>query len=313
MTGSLGRPLAAEKLLTGYNVAMALLWAVFITRVPHAPWLALAHAVAVPLPWLFARAMPTASRPFRFLRELSPLLFLGVFWLELDLIRPVLGLTGIDAPIAALDRLLTGGVHLHQVWLPAMHGRLFSEAMYFMYWAYYFAVYVPPIVLALMARYEPARDTVYRLVLVYLGCYVMFIAFPVDGPHFLEEAFQGPHTAGFFYGLVEGAQGFGDSRGCSFPSSHVAAAVMGAMLAWRWLPRWIAVILWIEADRRAALDLLHAAPLCHRLVGGVRVGGGGVGARRAGRPVARNDGSDGNDGNDGMMVEVGLRMRDESR
>jgi hypothetical protein len=172
MTGSLERPLAAEKLLTGYNVAMALLWAVFITRVPHAPWLALAHAVAVPLPWMFARAMPTASRPFRFLRELNPLLFLGVFWLELDLVRPVLGLTGIDAPIAALDRLLTGGVHLHQVWLPAMHGRLFSEAMYFMYWAYYFAVYVPPIVLALMARYEPARDMVFRLVLVYLGCYV---------------------------------------------------------------------------------------------------------------------------------------------
>jgi membrane-associated phospholipid phosphatase len=247
MTGSIERPLAAEKLLTGYNIAMALLWAVFITRVPHAPWLALAHLVAVPLPWLFARAMPTASRPFRFLRELSPLLFLGVFWLELDLVRPVLGLTGIDAPIAVLDRLMAGGIHLHQVWLPAMHGRLFSEAMYFMYWAYYFAVYVPPIVLALMARYEPTRDMVFRLVLVYLGCYVMFIAFPVDGPHFLERSFEGPPTAGFFYGLVEGAQGFGDSRGCSFPSSHVAAAVMGAMLAWRWLPRWMAVILWVEA------------------------------------------------------------------
>lgn len=247
MTGTTERPLVAEKLLTGYNIALALLWGAFATRVPHAPWLALAHAVAVPLPWLFARAMPTASRPLRFLRELNPLLFLGVFWLELDLIRPVLGLTGIDGPIAALDRLITGGVHLHQVWLPAMHGRLFSEAMYFMYWAYYFAVYVPPIALALFARYEPVRDMVFRLVLVYLGCYVAFILFPVDGPHFLEVPFQGPHQDGFFYGLVEGAQGFGDSRGCSFPSSHVAAAVMGAMLAWRWLPRWIAVVLWVEA------------------------------------------------------------------
>jgi membrane-associated phospholipid phosphatase len=247
MTGSHERPLAAEQLLTGYNVVMVLIWAVFIAKAPYAPWLLLAHAAAMALPWLFARVMPTAGRPLRFLRELNPLLFLAVFWLELDLVRPVLGLTGIDGPVAALDRLMAGGAHLHQVWLPAMHGRWFSETMYGLYWAYYVAVYVPPIVLALMARHEPVRDMVFRLVLVYLGCYLVFIAFPVDGPHFLEPPYQGPHTAGFFYGLVERAQGFGDSRGCSFPSSHVAAAAMGAMLGWRWLPRWMAVLLWIEA------------------------------------------------------------------
>jgi len=247
MTGSHERPLAAERLLTGYNGVMVLIWAACIARAPYAPWLLLAHAAAIGLPWLFARAMPTAGRPMRFLREMNPLLFLAVFWLELDLVRPVLDLPGIDGPVAALDRLMAGGAHLHQVWLPAMHGRVFSEVMYFLYWAYYFAVYAPPIVLALLARHEPVRDMVFRLVLVYVGCYLVFMAFPVDGPHFLEAPYQGPHTAGFFYGLVESAQGFGDSRGCSFPSSHVAAAAMGAMLAWRWLPRWMAVVLWIEA------------------------------------------------------------------
>lgn len=245
--GPNSRPLPAEKLLAVYNVGMILLWAVFLTRVWYAPWLALAHAAALPLPWLFARVPATAGRPMRFLRELNPLLFLAVFWIELDLVRPVLGLTGIDGPVAALDRLMAGGVHLHQVWLPAMGALWFSEPMHFMYWAYYFAVYGPPLVLAVMGRYDAVRDMVFRLVLVYVGCYLVFIAFPVDGPHFLEEPFQGPHTAGFFYGLVQGAQGVGDSRGCSFPSSHVAAAVMGAMLGWRWLPRWLAVILWIEA------------------------------------------------------------------
>jgi membrane-associated phospholipid phosphatase len=245
--GPNSRPLAAEKLLAVYNVGMILLWAVFLTRVWYAPWLALAHLAALALPWLFARLPATAGRPMRFLRELNPLLFLAVFWIELDLVRPVLGLTGIDGPVAALDRLMAGGVHLHQVWLPAMNALWFSEPMHFMYWAYYFAVYGPPLVLAVMGRYDAVRDMVFRLVLVYVGCYLVFIVFPVDGPHFLEEPFQGPHTAGFFYGLVQGAQGVGDSRGCSFPSSHVAAAVMGAMLGWRWLPRWLAVILWIEA------------------------------------------------------------------
>ncbi len=244
--GQSNRPLPAEKILTLYNGFMTLLWLVFVTRVWYAPWLALAHVLALPLPWLFARMPDTAGRGMRILRELNPLLFLGVFWIELDLVRPALGLVGIDEPIAALDRLMFG-VHLHEVWLPAMDAMWFSELMHLAYYGYYLAAYLPPIVLAIMARHDAVQDMVFRLVVAYIGCYLVFIAFPVDGPHFLQEPAAGVHTEGFFYGLVEGAQKLGDSRGCSFPSSHVAAAVMAAMLAWRWLPRWVAVILWVEA------------------------------------------------------------------
>ncbi len=244
--GQSNRPLPAEKVLTFYNALMALLWLVLIARVWYAPWLALAHVLALPLPWLFARMPDTAGRGMRILRELNPLLFLGVFWIELDLVRPALGLVGIDEPIAALDRLVFG-VHLHEVWLPAMDAMWFSELMHLAYYGYYLAAYLPPIVLAIIARHDAVQDMVFRLVVAYIGCYLVFIAFPVDGPHFLQEPAAGVHTEGFFYGLVEGAQKLGDSRGCSFPSSHVAAAVMAAMLAWRWLPRWVAVILWVEA------------------------------------------------------------------
>jgi len=240
------RPLPAEKLLTGYNVLMLILWIAVITRAWYAPWLALAHAAALPLPWLFARMPADAGRAMRFLRELNPLLFLGIYWIELDLVRPALGLVGIDGPVAALDRWVFG-VHLHEVWLPAMDAVWFSEVMHLAYWAYYLAAYLPPILLAIMARTGATRDMVFRLVLVYLSCYLVYIAFPVDGPHFLEVPATGVHQGGFFYGLVEGAQRLGDSRGCSFPSSHVAAAVMAALLAWRWLPRWLAVVLSVEA------------------------------------------------------------------
>ncbi len=201
--------------------------------------------------------------------------------------RPALGLVGIDEPIAALDRLMFG-VHLHEVWLPAMDAMWFSELMHLAYYGYYLAAYLPPIVLAIMARHDAVRDMVFRLVVVYIGCYLVFIAFPVDGPHFLQEPAAGMHTEGFFYGLVEGAQKLGDSRGCSFPSSHVAAAVMAAMLAWRWLPRWVAVILWVEAigvllsttytQHHYAIDSVagllwavaawYVAPPLHRLLSG---------------------------------------------
>jgi membrane-associated phospholipid phosphatase len=236
----------ADRIIAFYNVVMAVLWLVFVTRAWYAPMLVLAHIVGLLLPWLWARVPMLGGRVMRFLRELYPLLLLAVFWTELDLVRPALGLTGIDEPIAALDRLMFG-MALHEVWLPTMGALWMSEVMHLFYYAYYLAAFVPPIALALMARYPAVRDMTFRLTLTYVSCYFVYIAFPVDGPHFLMERTAGVHTQGFFYGLVEAAQTLGDSRGCSFPSSHVAVAVMAAMLGWRWLPRWLAVILWIEA------------------------------------------------------------------
>jgi membrane-associated phospholipid phosphatase len=86
-----------------------------------------------------------------------------------------------------------------------------------------------------------------RLMLAYLSCYVVYICFPVDGPHFLLEPYRGDLQDGVFYQLVTAAQGSGDSRGCAFPSSHVVGAVTIAFLAWRWLSKPIAVLLTAQA------------------------------------------------------------------
>jgi membrane-associated phospholipid phosphatase len=87
----------------------------------------------------------------------------------------------------------------------------------------------------------------FRLTATYLACFAVYIAFPVDGPHFFMEPTPGPHTKGLFYGLVQMAQQIGSSRGCSFPSSHAAGAATMAFLAWRWLPRWAGILLTVEA------------------------------------------------------------------
>ena len=233
-------------LVAAYNGVLAVVWLFAIGRAAAAPWLGATHLAAMTMPWLLARAPSRTSAPMQVLRDVYPLIWLAAFWLELDLVRPALALKGIDDPIAALD-LAVFGVHLHEVWAPSMSATWFSELMHLLYFAYYPLIYIPPLVVILQKRFPALRDMVFRLMVAYLLCYVAYIPFPVDGPHFLQEHFQGPHTEGVFYKVVGLTQAAGDSRGCSFPSSHVAGAVSIAYLGWRWFPRWAAWLMTAEA------------------------------------------------------------------
>ena len=236
----------ADWIVTAYNTILAVMWLLVLQRAWYAPLLLLAHLAGLALVWLVVRMPDSARGGMRLLRELYPLVFVAAFWIELDLVRPVLDLVGVDRQIAALDRFLFRG-HLHEVWLPNMGAVWMSELMHFFYYAYYPSIYIPAIAVAIMGKQAAIRDTTFRLTMTYLACFLIYIAFPVDGPHVLMEHTQGAHTDGFFYGLVEMAQQIGDSRGCSFPSSHVAGATTIAILAWRWLPKWAGVILTVEA------------------------------------------------------------------
>jgi membrane-associated phospholipid phosphatase len=238
--------LLVDWVVAGYNLVFGIIWITQIGRVWFAILLAAAHLVGLTLPWLFMSAPQEMSRALRTLREIYPLLFLAVFWPELDILRPVLSLQSADAPIAALD-LFVFRVPLHDIWLPNMAALWFSEIMYLAYEGYYLLVFLPPLVLLFQRRQSELRDTTLRLVLAYLICFVTYALLPVDGPHFVHEPFQGPHTSGFFYGINQTLQASGDSLGCSFPSSHVAAAVSSAYIGWLYFPRWIAILMGVEA------------------------------------------------------------------
>jgi membrane-associated phospholipid phosphatase len=240
------RALPGDVLVAAYNLLLGAIWWANWRQAPHAPWIAFAHLAAATLPWLIARAPRRPWDVLAALRECYPLLFLLVFWTELDLLREVLGSRAFDEQIRSLD-VAVFGVHLHAVWLPRMGSRWISEPMYFMYYAYYALIFVPPLVLAFRGRRPALRDGTLRLMATYLTAYLVYIAFPVYGPHFLEPHHQGPHTTGLFYNLVAGAQAAGDSHGCAFPSSHVAGVVTIAIIAWRWFPRSVAILLAIEA------------------------------------------------------------------
>jgi membrane-associated phospholipid phosphatase len=240
------RLMLVDWVVAAYNLVFGIIWLSQVNKVWFALLLAAAHFTGLLLPWLLSRAPTTLAEPMRTLREIYPLLFLAVYWPELDMLRPVLALQSGDGPVAALD-LFVFRVPLHAVWMPNMSAVWFSELMYLSYELYYALVFLPPVVLLLQRRHAALRDATFRLVLVYLVCFMTYAAFPVDGPHFLQEPFDGPHTSGFFYGINQVLQASGDSLGCSFPSSHVAAAVSAAYIGWRYFPRWVAVLMSLEA------------------------------------------------------------------
>lgn len=250
-----------DRLLAGYNLLLAVLWAVvfwlgqpasalpalgFAIEPRTALLLALAHLGGVGVPWAISR-MPSRPRlPLRVLREAYPLLFVPLGWLELDPLIRTLHQGTWDMAIMALDQAVFG-LHLDRVWIRAMPERWFGEIMYFSYWIYMPLIFVAPAAMALRRDVDAFRDVTFRLLATYLGCFAIYIFFPSAGPKVFGLPFDGPATQGLFAGLVERAHDTGNVYGAAFPSSHVAGAVTLAWLGWRWFGRGAAVLLTIQA------------------------------------------------------------------
>jgi membrane-associated phospholipid phosphatase len=239
---------AGDLVIAGYNLLLLAVWAGLRDRAWYAGWIAAAHGMAVALPFLLAwrtrgRAL---SRPVGLLCEIYPLLLIPLFWSELGRLHAVANPATHDAAIARLD-LAFFGRHLNLVWMPAMPYPALSELMHGSYLFYYLQVFLPPLVLALAGRAVPVRDMMLRLTVTYLGCYLLYLAYPVIGPATLMPHYQGPLVDGFFYRLTHAARDAGDALGTAFPSSHVAGATTAAVLAWRWFPRGIAVLVTLQA------------------------------------------------------------------
>jgi membrane-associated phospholipid phosphatase len=235
-----------DHITSSYNALLAFVWLCLIPQWSYSVWLAAAHAAAAFLPQLLRRSHGRLSPAGRVLKDIYPLIFILALWTELDFVRRLLHDSNFDRVIGDLD-LAIFGVHLNEVWLPAMPWPWFSEIMHVAYFSYYFSVIVPLLYMAFRGSPEMKRDMTFRVMLVYLSCFVLYIAFPVDGPHFLTEHYEGPHQAGLFYRLDQILQGQGDALGCSFPSSHVAASTTMAYLGIRWFSKPAAVLLVLAA------------------------------------------------------------------
>ncbi len=240
------RVLPIDLLIATYNVILACVWVPIAARAPIAGWITAAHLAAAMLPWVLHRAPGRLPGPLAAAREAYPLTGLVIFWAELGLLQQIRQIPAHDHLVAAWDQALFG-MHLHAAWMPAMPARWLSETMYGSYFLYYVLLALPPLVVGLGRRLDAFRDTVFRLMTPYLGCYLFYIAFPVYGPRATDAGHAAALAPGFFQILVERAHEAGNSLGTAFPSSHAAGAVTVAWIGCRLFSRPVAALLVLQA------------------------------------------------------------------
>jgi len=118
----------------------------------------------------------------------------------------------------------------------ACSSRVVSEVLHFCYLSYYLIIFGPPLYLYLRHRIADHQKVVFALMLAFLGHYLVFIFFPVQGPRYLFPPPVGDLSQGIMYRLAHAVLEAGSSRGAAFPSSHVGVAVVQtamAFLVWR--------------------------------------------------------------------------------
>jgi membrane-associated phospholipid phosphatase len=186
--------------------------------------------VAASLWWA---GQPRRGRSFAgFVRDAYPLIFVGFLYWELRHLALLFSDGYHDAKILRLEEALFGeqlAMTLSQrfpyPWL--------SEILHFAYAFYWILLPLTLAALYARGRLRGFRELVYVEEVVFFGCYLVFIFFPVAGPHYEFPPIGGPLSEGFFYGVVRWVLADGGSKGAAFPSSHVAVAVTVLLVTWR--------------------------------------------------------------------------------
>lgn len=198
-------------------------------------WLLVAHALLLVLVLLAAAARRRCTTPC-LLAEWYPLVVLVAVYASIDL---------LNGPRAAVGASYD---HLVQRWELAAFGRqlaydwsrggppdALSWPLSLSYLGFFPLVIAAPALLWLRGHYDRARQTIFGISFAFLTCYLVFLLFPVAGPSYLwgwpTEESKLPVQ------LVRNLIERGDSWGSAFPSSHVAASMAAALLAFRhWKP-----------------------------------------------------------------------------
>ncbi|HEX4633655.1 MAG TPA: phosphatase PAP2 family protein [Gemmatimonadales bacterium] len=227
-----GHPRVVDWMVAAYNLVLIGRWAPLVPQYETARWLVAVHGIALGLPLLLARA-PAPGQPWlRKVYDFYPLVWICVFWRELDVHGRFINNLPHDRALAWLDRAVFG-LHLNVAWLHALPGRGFSEVMHLFYFSYYPLLCLVPVLLVFASRGALRREGVLRIAAAYLACFLFYALWPTTGPGFLHVTFPDTVSGGPIFRLNHLIQDSGDSLGTAFPSSHVAGAVTLTWILWR--------------------------------------------------------------------------------
>ena len=129
------------------------------------------------------------------------------------------------------------------VWLGQFATPWLTEVLELGYFSYFLMLMLVGGVLYRRGDMPAFRRAMSASVLSYMLCYLVFLGFPTEGPaHTLRALHTLPLEGGPFHFLVNLIQRHGGVHGNAFPSSHVSAAVVALIYAWRYAPRLAAVL-----------------------------------------------------------------------
>ncbi|NIW35150.1 MAG: phosphatase PAP2 family protein [Gemmatimonadetes bacterium] len=194
--------------------------------------LTLAHA-ALLLVGTWAGSQPLRGRSLKgLLRDIYPFIFIFYLYFEIRYLALLFSDGFHDATVQRWELALFGeqlAMTLSQrfpdLWL--------SEVMHFFYAFYWFLLPAAALLLYFRGRLKGLRDLVYAELVVFFGCYLVFIFWPVQGPHYEFPVIGGRLAEGPMYRWVHWVLEDGGSKGAAFPSSHVAVAVTILAVTWR--------------------------------------------------------------------------------
>ncbi|HDJ33722.1 MAG TPA: phosphatase PAP2 family protein [Bacteroidetes bacterium] len=190
------------------------------------------------------------SRAGRFVTDIYPLLLLGLFYNETDLLNNVF-IPNLDPWLVSIENSIFG-MQPSIVFSEVFSRSWFNELMFFGYFSY-FVLIAGFLLTEYRKNKEHFRHDVFIITGSFYIYYLIFCLVPAAGPqfHFAAPESEVPATYLFSH-LVKFIQAIGERPTGAFPSSHVAMAMIILTLLYRrnrlaFLPAVVLVVLLIPS------------------------------------------------------------------
>jgi membrane-associated phospholipid phosphatase len=167
----------------------------------------------------------------RFLGEFYPLLMAPALYTHVGLVNRARGVSH-DVLVQGWDQALFG-TQPSLEWIRAFPSPPWSALMHGAYLSYYGILAAAPLGPWLAGRRPAARTTLLLTMATFYLSYACFLAFPVAGPRYFFSPAANAATATPLAALTHRLLEAGSAWGTAFPSSHVAAALVASICAWR--------------------------------------------------------------------------------
>lgn len=200
-------------------------------------WLTAAHVVLLVISGWWARQPRRHPSLSGFFRDVYPYLFIAFLYWELRYLA-LLFADGYHDPLILRLEEAAFGEQLAMTLSQRLPALWLSELMHFFYGIYWVLLPLAALALFFRGKIEGFRELAFVELVVFFGCYLAFIFFPVAGPHYVFPVIGGELADGPLYRFVHWVLSDGGSKGAAFPSSHVAVAVTILLVSWRH-DRWV--------------------------------------------------------------------------